>query len=73
MFDAKSLLDAILGGQTVAGKSELGTQIVAVATLVANPAIPKEQEFLSSLGAALGISEDLLSHIRAAVSSLRPN
>jgi hypothetical protein len=58
MFDAKSLLDAILGGQTVAGKSELGTQIVAAAALVANPAIPKEQEFLSSLGAALGMSED---------------
>jgi uncharacterized membrane protein YebE (DUF533 family) len=57
----------------VAGKSEFATQIVAAATLVANPANPKEQEFLSSLGAALGMSEDLLSHIRAAVSSLRPN
>jgi uncharacterized membrane protein YebE (DUF533 family) len=57
--------------QGAAGNSQLGAQILAAASLVANSANAKEQEFLSRLGTALGTSGDLLSHIRAAVSGLR--
>jgi len=59
--------------RAVAGNSELGAQVVAAATLVANSANAKEQEFLSRLSTELGTSGDLLSHIRAAVSGLRPS
>jgi hypothetical protein len=41
------------------------------ASLVANPANVKEEDFLSRLRAALGMSADLLSQIRGAVSGLR--
>ena len=55
----------------VAGNAQLAAQIVAAASLVANPANAREQDFLSRLGAELGTSGDLLSHIKAAVSGLR--
>src|SRR6516162_11505957 len=57
--------------RSVAGNSQLAAQVVAAASLVANPANAKEAEFLSRLGTELGMSGDLLSHIRAAVSGLR--
>jgi uncharacterized membrane protein YebE (DUF533 family) len=55
----------------VAGNSQLAAQVVAAASLVADPANAKEEEFLSSLSTELGMSGDLLSHIRAAVSGFR--
>src|SRR5271157_5399656 len=57
--------------RTVAGNSQLAAQVVAAASLVANPANAKEEEFLTCLSTELGMSGDLLSHIRAAVSGLR--
>lgn len=56
--------------RAVGGKSELAAQVYAGASLVADPANAKEQAYLSSLGAELGLSGDLLSHIKAAVSGL---
>ena len=55
----------------VAGNSQLAAQVVAAASLVADPTNAKEEEFLSRLGTELGMSGDLLSHIRAAVSGFR--
>jgi uncharacterized membrane protein YebE (DUF533 family) len=55
----------------VAGNSQLAAQILSAASLVVNPANASEQDFLSRLGAELGTSGDLLSHIKAAVSGLR--
>jgi uncharacterized membrane protein YebE (DUF533 family) len=55
----------------VAGNSQQAAQVVAAANLVANPANVKEQAFVSQLSTELGMSGDLLSHIRAAVSGLR--
>ena len=55
----------------VAGNSQLAAQVVAAASLVADPANAKEEEFLSGLSTELGMSGDLLSHIRAAVSGFR--
>lgn len=55
----------------VAGNSQLAAQVVAAASLVADPANAKEEEFLSRLSTELGMSGDLLSHIKAAVSGLR--
>jgi uncharacterized membrane protein YebE (DUF533 family) len=55
----------------VSGNSQLAAQVVAAASLVANPVNAKEEDFLSRLRAALGMSTDLLSQIRAAVSGLR--
>jgi uncharacterized membrane protein YebE (DUF533 family) len=55
----------------VAGNSQLASQVVAAVSLVTDPANAKEQDFLSRLGAELGMSADLVSHIRAAVSGLR--
>jgi uncharacterized membrane protein YebE (DUF533 family) len=55
----------------VSGNSQLAAQVVAAASLVANPANVKEEDFLSRLRAALGMSADLLSQIRSAVSGLR--
>jgi uncharacterized membrane protein YebE (DUF533 family) len=57
-------------GRAVAGNSQLAAQVVAAANLVANPANVQEQEYLSRLNAELGMSGDLLSHIKAAVSGL---
>jgi len=57
--------------RSVAGNSQLGSQVVAAASLVVDPANAKEEEFLSTLSTELGISGDLLSHIRAAVSGFR--
>ena len=57
--------------RSVAGNTQLASQVVAAASLVADPANAKEEEFLSRLGTELGMSDDLLSHIRAAVSGLR--
>jgi uncharacterized membrane protein YebE (DUF533 family) len=77
--DERAFLDEALAhplspgeiARNVAGNSQLAAQIVAAASLVADPANAKEQEFLSRLGIELGISGDLLSHIRAAVSGFR--
>ena len=55
----------------VAGNSQLAAQVVAAASLVADPTNVKEEQFLSRLSTELGMSGDLLSHIRAAVSGLR--
>jgi uncharacterized membrane protein YebE (DUF533 family) len=55
----------------VSSNSQLAAQVVAAASLVANPANVKEEDFLSRLRAALGMSADLLSQIRGAVSGLR--
>ena len=55
----------------VAGNSQLAAQVVAAASLVADPTNVKEEQFLSRLSTELGRSGDLLSHIRAAVSGLR--
>jgi len=55
----------------VAGNSQLAAQVVAAASLVADPANAREEEFLSRLGTELGMSSELLSHIRAAVSGFR--
>ena len=55
----------------VAGNSQLAAQVVAAASLVANPANAKEEEFLTRLGTELGMSGDLVAHIRAAVSGFR--
>jgi uncharacterized membrane protein YebE (DUF533 family) len=55
----------------VAGNSQLAAQVVAAASLVADPANAKEQDFLSRLSTELGMSGDLLSHVKAAVSGLR--
>ena len=57
--------------RSIAGNSQLASQVVAAASLVADPANAKEEEFLSSLSTELGMSGDLLSHIRAAVSGFR--
>jgi uncharacterized membrane protein YebE (DUF533 family) len=57
--------------RSVAGNSQLSAQIVAAASLVVDPANAKEEEFLSRLSADLGMSGDLLSHMRAAVSGFR--
>jgi uncharacterized membrane protein YebE (DUF533 family) len=57
--------------RSVAGNSQLAAQVVAAASLVADPANAKEEEFLSRLSTELGMSGDLLSHIRAAVSGFR--
>ena len=57
--------------RSVAGNSQLGSQVVAAASLVVDPANAKEEEFLSTLSTELGISGELLSHIRAAVSGFR--
>ena len=58
--------------RSVAGNSELGSQVFSAAALAAIPANAKEQDFLSRLSAELGMSGDLLSHIKAAVSGLSP-
>jgi uncharacterized membrane protein YebE (DUF533 family) len=55
----------------VAGNSQLAAQVVAAASLVANPANVKEEDFLSRLRTGLGMTGDLVSHITAAVSGLR--
>ena len=55
----------------VAGNSQLAAQVVAAASLVADPTNVKEEQFLSRLSTELGMSGDLLSRIRAAVSGLR--
>jgi uncharacterized membrane protein YebE (DUF533 family) len=55
----------------VAGNSQLAAQVVAAASLVTDPTNAREEEFLSRLGTEFGMSDDLLSHIRAAVSGLR--
>jgi uncharacterized membrane protein YebE (DUF533 family) len=55
----------------VSGNSQLAAQVVAAASLVANPANVKEEDFLSRLRTELGMSADLLSQIKAAVSGLR--
>ena len=55
----------------VAGNSQLATRVLAAASLVADPAKAKEEEFLTRLSTELGTSGDLLSHIRATVSGLR--
>jgi uncharacterized membrane protein YebE (DUF533 family) len=55
----------------VSGNSELAAQVVAAASLVANPANVKEKDFLTRLRTELGMSADLLSQIKAAVSGLR--
>src|SRR6516225_6394361 len=57
--------------RSVSGISQLAAQVVAAASLVADPANAKEQDFLSRLGAELGMSGDLVTHIKAAVSGLR--
>ena len=57
--------------RSAAGNSQLASQVVAAASLVADPANAKEEKFLSSLSTELGMSADLLSHIRAAVSGFR--
>jgi uncharacterized membrane protein YebE (DUF533 family) len=53
------------------GNSQLAAQVVAAASLVANPANVKEEDFLTRLRTELGMSADLLSQIKAAVSGLR--
>jgi uncharacterized membrane protein YebE (DUF533 family) len=58
-------------GRGVSGNSQLAAQVVAAASLVANPANAKEEDFLSRLRTQLGMSADLLSQIKAAVSGLR--
>jgi uncharacterized membrane protein YebE (DUF533 family) len=55
----------------VSGNSQLAAQVVAAASLVANPANVKEKDFLTRLRTELGMSADLLSQIKAAVSGLR--
>ena len=55
----------------VSGNSQLAAQVVAAASLVANPANVKEEDFLSRLRTQLGMSADLLSQIKAAVSGRR--
>src|SRR5215469_4391096 len=55
----------------VSGNSQLAAQVIAAASLVANPANVKEEDFLSRLRTQLGMSADLLSQIKAAVSGLR--
>jgi uncharacterized membrane protein YebE (DUF533 family) len=57
--------------RSVAGNSQLASQVVAAASLVVDPANAKEEEFLSRLSTELGMSGDLLSHLRAAVSGFR--
>jgi len=57
--------------RSVAGNSQLAAQVVAAASLVTDPANAKEEEFLSRLSTELGMSGDLLSHIRGTVSGLR--
>jgi uncharacterized membrane protein YebE (DUF533 family) len=55
----------------VAGNSQLAAQVVAAASLVTDPTNAREEEFLSRLSTEFGMSDDLLSHIRAAVSGLQ--
>jgi uncharacterized membrane protein YebE (DUF533 family) len=55
----------------VAGNSQLAAQVVAATSLVTDPTNAREEEFLSRLCTEFGMSDDLLSHIRAAVSGLR--
>jgi len=55
----------------VSGNSQLAAQVVAAASLVANPANASEEDFVSRLRTQLGMSADLLSQIKAAVSGLR--
>jgi len=57
--------------RSVSGNSQLAAQVVAAVSLVADPANAKEQDFLSRLGAELGMSGDLVTHIKTAVSGLR--
>jgi uncharacterized membrane protein YebE (DUF533 family) len=57
--------------RSVAGNPQLASQVVAAASLVVDPANAKEEEFLSRLSTELGMSGDLLSHLRAAVSGFR--
>jgi uncharacterized membrane protein YebE (DUF533 family) len=57
--------------RSVSGNSQLAAQVVAAASLVANPANVKEEDFVSRLRTELGMSADLLSQIKAAVSGLR--
>jgi uncharacterized membrane protein YebE (DUF533 family) len=57
--------------RSVAGNSQLAAQVVAAASMVTDPANVKEEQFLSRLGSELGMSGDLLSHIREAVSGFR--
>jgi uncharacterized membrane protein YebE (DUF533 family) len=57
--------------RSVSGNSQLAAQVVAAASLVANPANVKEEDFVSCLRTELGMSADLLSQIKAAVSGLR--
>src|SRR5208282_1552616 len=57
--------------RSVAGNSQLAAQVVAATSLMADPANVKEEEFLSRLSTELGMSGDLLSHIRATVTGLR--
>jgi len=57
--------------RAVGDNTQLAAQVVAAANLVANPANAKEQEFVSRLSSELGISDGLLSHISAALSSVR--
>jgi uncharacterized membrane protein YebE (DUF533 family) len=49
----------------VAGSQELAVQVYAAASLMA--ASPPERAFLTSLGNALGLSPDLISHVQAAL------
>jgi uncharacterized membrane protein YebE (DUF533 family) len=57
--------------RVVSGNSQLAAQVVAAASLVANPANVKEEDFVSRLRSQLGMSADLLSQIKSAVSGLR--
>jgi uncharacterized membrane protein YebE (DUF533 family) len=57
--------------RSVAGNPQLASQVVAAASLVVDPTNAKEEEFLSRLSTELGMSGDLLSHLRAAVSGFR--